>query len=151
MSISALTGKDTIEIGGRVFVDFGDGDVVNFTYPNELVTPKTGKNGNSIYAFNETGKQVDCVLRILRGSPDDKFLTSSITVADEDPVSASGISNTPVDGCYVAVYINGIEYEVGNGVKTTTCYFSGDGGTTPRGFSSGHANGQVQKIGRAHV
>lgn len=76
MSISALTGKDTIEIGGRVFVDFGDGDVVNFTYPNELVTPKTGKNGNSIYAFNETGKQVDCVLRILRGSPDDKFLNS---------------------------------------------------------------------------
>lgn len=76
MSISALTGKDTIEINDRVFIDFGDGDVINFTYPNDLVTPKTGKNGNSIYAFNETGKQVDCTLRVLRGSPDDKFLNS---------------------------------------------------------------------------
>lgn len=76
MGISALTGKDTIQIGDRVFIDFADGDVANFTYPNELVTPKTGKNGNSIYAFNETGKQVDCVLRVLRGSPDDKFLNS---------------------------------------------------------------------------
>ena len=76
MGISALTGNDTIQINDRVFVDFGDGDVVNFTYPNELVTPKTGKNGNSIYAYNETGEQVDAVLRVLRGSPDDKFLNS---------------------------------------------------------------------------
>lgn len=76
MGISALTGKDTIQIGDRVFIDFADGDVANFTYPNELVTPKTGKNGNSIYAYNETGNQVDAVLRVLRGSPDDKFLNS---------------------------------------------------------------------------
>ena len=84
MGISALTGKDTIQIGDRVFVDFGDGDVANFTYPNELVTPKTGKNGNSIYAFNETGKQVDAVIRVLRGSPDDKYLNSLKVAMEND-------------------------------------------------------------------
>lgn len=84
MGISALTGKDTIEIGDRVFTDFGDGDVANFTYPNEKVTPKTGKNGNSIYAYNETGKQVDGVIRVLRGSNDDKFLNSRSISMDGD-------------------------------------------------------------------
>ena len=84
MGISALTGNDTIEIGGILLNDFGDGDVANFTYPNELVTPKTGKNGNSIYAFNETGKQVDLVLRVLVGSPDDKRLNSLKVAMESD-------------------------------------------------------------------
>lgn len=76
MSISSLTGKDTIIINDRVFTDFADGDVASFAFPNELATSKVGKNGNSIVAFNETGKQVDLTLRVLLGSPDDKFLNS---------------------------------------------------------------------------
>lgn len=76
MTTSTLSGSDTIQINERVFADFGDGDVVTITYPNELVAVKTGKNGNSIYAFNETGKQVDVEIRVLRASPDDKFLNS---------------------------------------------------------------------------
>jgi len=45
----------------------------------------------------------------------------------------------------VAVFVNGIEYEVGDGVTTKDCYF-GDGGSPnmPRGFDSTHINGQVQ-------
>ena len=76
MAVNSLTGADTVQINDRVFADFGDGDIVTITYPNELVTVKTGKNGNSIYAFNETGKQVDVEIRVLRSSPDDKFLNS---------------------------------------------------------------------------
>ena len=78
-------------------------------------------------------------------SPDDKFLTAAATFVDGDVACTTGITNTPIDGCYVAVFINGIEYEVGNGVDTTTCYF-GDGMSPnlPRGFSSSHPNGQVQ-------
>ena len=76
MATSSLTGSDTVTINDRVFADFGDGDIVTLTYPNELVTPKTGKNGNSIYAFNETGRQADVEIRVLRASPDDKFLNS---------------------------------------------------------------------------
>jgi hypothetical protein len=76
MAVNSLTGADTVQLNDRVFADFGDGDIVTITYPNELVTVKTGKNGNSIYAFNETGKQVDVEIRVLRSSSDDKFLNS---------------------------------------------------------------------------
>lgn len=78
-------------------------------------------------------------------TPDDKSLATLTTTADGDLASNSGITNTPIDGCYVAVYINGIEYQVGNGVTTSDCYFSD--GTSPslaKGFSSGHVNGQIQ-------
>ena len=37
---------------------------------------KTGKNGNSLYAFNATGLQCDLVIRVIRGSEDDKYLNS---------------------------------------------------------------------------
>jgi len=47
---------------------------VTLDFPNDIAAVKTGKNGNSIYALNESGKQVDVVMRIVRGSPDDKFL-----------------------------------------------------------------------------
>jgi len=76
MSTSTQTGNDTITINDRVLTDFGDGSVVSITFPNELVAVKTGKNGNAIYSLNETGKQADVELRILRGSSDDKFLNS---------------------------------------------------------------------------
>lgn len=76
MAVNSLTGSDTVTINDRVFADFGDGDIVTLTYPNELVAVKTGKNGNSIYALNETGRQVDVEIRVLRASADDKFLNS---------------------------------------------------------------------------
>lgn len=77
-------------------------------------------------------------------SPDDKFLVSEDVVTDNTLATLSTITNTPADGCYVAVFYNGQEMEVGNGVTTKAFYFSGDGGTTARGFSSLHPNGQVQ-------
>lgn len=77
-------------------------------------------------------------------TPDDKFLTALNTTADGDPASLSGITNTPVDGCYVEVKVNGVEYEVGNGVTTKTCYFASPASpTVPKGFSTSHPNGQV--------
>lgn len=78
MSVS-LTGSDTTIINNRVINDLSDADCVNLDFPNELATVKTGKNGNVIYAFNETGKQATVTLRILRGSSDDKFLNGLIT------------------------------------------------------------------------
>jgi len=74
----------------------------------------------------------------------DKSLISIATIGDGQFTGAT-ISNTPIDDCYVAVYINGQEFDVGNGsTNSTSCYFSGDGGINARGFSSFHVNGQVQ-------
>lgn len=86
MSVS-LTGNDSSIIDDRIFKDFGDGDVVNLEFPNNLVEGKVGKNGNVIFAFNATGNQVIATMRVLRGSPDDKFLNSKLILYKQDPPS----------------------------------------------------------------
>lgn len=76
MSTVALSGNDTLTLNNRIFADFADGTVADLEYPNNIANVKTGKNGNSIYALNETGKQADFKLRLIRGSSDDKYLNS---------------------------------------------------------------------------
>jgi hypothetical protein len=71
---AALSGKDTIVLNGRIMNDLADGPVAHLTFDSEIANVKTGKNGNSIYALNATGKQAKLMLRLLRGSGDDKFL-----------------------------------------------------------------------------
>ncbi len=74
MATLALSGSDTVMINNRVFADFADGNCVELTFPNDIANVKTGKNGNSIYGLNETGKQCEVKLRLIRGSSDDKFM-----------------------------------------------------------------------------
>lgn len=76
MSTVAMTGADTVKINNRILADLADGDCIALTYPNDIATVKTGKNGNSIYGLNESGKQSELVIRVVRGSADDKFLLS---------------------------------------------------------------------------
>jgi hypothetical protein len=79
MSTVALSGSDTIVINNRVFADLADGEVVSLAFPNGIANVKTGKNGNSIYSYNESGKQCDLKVRVIRGSADDKFLNGLLT------------------------------------------------------------------------
>lgn len=85
MNEITLCGDDTLVIGGRVLADLGDGDVATLAYPNDIMNVKTGKNGNSIYSFNNTGRQCDVVIRVLRGSDDDKFLNAIIAELMNNP------------------------------------------------------------------
>ncbi len=84
MSTVAMSGSDTIKINGRIISDLADGDVGALTFPNDIATVKTGKAGNSIYGLNESGKQADLVLRVIRGSDDDKFLNNLIANQQND-------------------------------------------------------------------
>lgn len=70
----SMTGSDSVKINNRILSDFADEDIASATFPNEIATVKTGKNGNSIYALNESGRQSEVVLRLIRGSGDDKFM-----------------------------------------------------------------------------
>lgn len=79
MSTVSLSGNDTIKINDRLLTDLGTQDVVDMTFPNELANLKTGKNGNAVYAFNESGKQCDVKIKLLRGSSDDKFMSALLT------------------------------------------------------------------------
>lgn len=89
MSVVALTGKDVIKINGRLLNDLVDGDCAALTYPNDISVIKTGKNGNSIYAFKYDGNQAELSLRVLRGSPDDKFLNNLLALYKNDPAAFS--------------------------------------------------------------
>ena len=84
MSVS-LTGNDTISIGGRNLKDFADGDIGMLDVPNNIAEVKTGKNGNTIYAYNATGKTCTINLRLLIGSADDKFMNSQLALYQQDP------------------------------------------------------------------
>ena len=81
----SLTGKDVIIINGRSLNDFADGDTCKLDYPNDLSVIKTGKNGNSIYAFQYSGLQCTMELRVLLGSSDDAFLNALLTTFINNP------------------------------------------------------------------
>lgn len=74
MATIALSGSDTIQLNNHNFTDLADGNCVELTFPNDIANVKTGKNGNSIYGLNETGKQAEAKMRLIRGSNDDKFM-----------------------------------------------------------------------------
>lgn len=76
MSTVALSGSDTININNRVLSDLADGNCVELDFPTDIANVKTGKNGNSIYGLNESGKQCEVKIRVLRGSADDKYLNN---------------------------------------------------------------------------
>jgi hypothetical protein len=79
MSTVTMSGNDTIMINNRILADLPDGDVAVLTFPNDIANVKTGKNGNSIFSLNESGRQADLVLRVMRGSADDKYLNGLLT------------------------------------------------------------------------
>ena len=67
-------------------------------------------------------------------SPDNKKMVAEATANDGDEACATGITTTPKG--YVVVVVNGALQDVGDGVKTSSCYFSGDGGTTARAIAA---------------
>lgn len=84
MSDVSLTGKDTIQLAGRVIRNFGDGDVAKLSFDNDLVAVKTGKDGNTIINGNASGQQGKLELRVLRGSADDSFYNGLLALQRED-------------------------------------------------------------------
>lgn len=84
MSTVALSGADTLTLNNRVFTDFADATYAELTFPNDIANVKTGKNGNSIYGFNESGKQCELKLRLVRASADDKFLNGLLAAQQND-------------------------------------------------------------------
>lgn len=73
-----LTANDTLTLNSHVFVDLSTDDVTTINFPNELVSRKTGKGGNTIFAQNQQGFNADLVLRLMRGSTDDQFMAGII-------------------------------------------------------------------------
>jgi hypothetical protein len=89
-----IVGNDTLTLNGHVFNDLSTGDVSTVNFPNQLLTRKTGKNGNTIFAENAAGLNADLNLRVMRGSADDQFLQQLINTAPADFPSSVLLSGT---------------------------------------------------------
>jgi hypothetical protein len=87
------------------------------------------------------GKQFALSTVVTTPSRQNKNMTASTTTVDGDQASATTVAATPqatsnAQGQYIGARVNGIGYQVGDGVKTKDCYFSGDGGTTARALEA---------------
>jgi hypothetical protein len=71
-------------------------------------------------------------------TPVDKNLTALSVTSNGGTASNSTITYTPVQGSYVAVFVNGQEIEVGNATTSKPCYF-GTNSNAPKGFSASNA------------
>lgn len=87
MGTFSLLGDDTIKIGTRILSDFSSGEVAKVSYPTELASVKTGKNGNTIYVQNAAGFQASLELKLIRGSADDKVMQSYLTSYRSNPTA----------------------------------------------------------------
>lgn len=74
----ALTGQDIIILNDLPLKDFADGDIGTLEVNNDLFSMTTGKNGNTIYAYDEAGRNATLTLRILMSSNDDKRLNGLV-------------------------------------------------------------------------
>ncbi len=76
MATVTMTGNDIHIINGRLLTDLADGDCAALTFPDDIASVTIGKNGNAIYSLNESGERAENVLRVIRGSNDDKYLNN---------------------------------------------------------------------------
>lgn len=89
MAEVSLTGQDTAQIDGTILQTMADGNSFDVTFPNDLGTVKSGKNGNTIFAKNEMGRIAAVTLRVLVGGTDDKYLNSRLQQWINDPSTFS--------------------------------------------------------------
>lgn len=119
-----------------------EGHVDNYNTNTVDVTLSQTNDNVKVVIFAAGGTGGSGIYGII--TPDDKFMTSLSTSLDGDLASNTTITHTPIDGCYVAVFVNGVEYEVGNGVFTKSCYFASAGlPHIAKAFDSSHPNGQI--------
>lgn len=97
----ALTGADTIIINDIPLSDFTDGDIGVLEIGNDLFGMSTGKNGNTIFAYDEKGNNATLTVRILMSSNDDKRLNGLV------PDSKNFASTVLINGSVIKLVGNG--------------------------------------------
>lgn len=84
MSTVTLVGNDIITLNDNNISDLAEGVVASLAFENDISTTNVGKNGNSIYILNESGKVALLTLRVLRASPNDIYLNSLLNLMQLD-------------------------------------------------------------------
>ena len=111
-----------------VFVDTGTtGADTNYQQINTITTPGTTAQDWVDIGGAAAGSEP---------TTSNKDMTGSVTTSDGDQATATALASTPAGGSFIEVLVNGIQVNLGNGVKTESCYFSGDSGATARSFAN---------------
>lgn len=76
-----------------------------------------------------------------------KAMAASTTTADGQSACSTTLANSPAQHSYVRVFVNGTAETLGDGAKTSSCYFSADGGTTARAYSAIAAGDTLYWVG----
>lgn len=129
----ALTGQDQIIINDIPLKDFADGDIGTLEVNNDLFSMQTGKNGNTIFAYDEAGRNATLTVRILMSSNDDKRLNGLIPRAE-------GFAGT--------ILVNGSVVKMvgdGEGNISYNTYFLKGGLVQRMPNMSSNVNGEVQQ------
>lgn len=89
MTTFTITGDDTFIVYDQVITDLANDDVSTVTFGANIFESKVGKNGNTIHAFNEQGNTADVIIRVIKGSTDDRFLQGKIDGFIKDKVGSA--------------------------------------------------------------
>lgn len=87
MAVETLTGNDSLILDDFVINDFANGDCVSIDFPNDTATIQKGKNGNTIYSFNNQGSIANVVIRVLLNGKTDKYLNNKYLQFKNSPTS----------------------------------------------------------------
>ena len=113
----SLTGNDVVVLDGRVFHGVADADYVHLEFDNDIANLKVSKDGNTIFALNETGNIVKVTMRLLVGCADDVVLNSRFQQMKNDfsgfTLMAGSFTKRVGDG---AGNIKNVVYSMANGI-----------------------------------
>lgn len=84
MNTVSMTGNDSLIIDNTLIDDLADGDSFDLTFPDDIATVTIGKDGNAIFSKNESGNRAEGVIRVLRGSPKDKYLNQKLNLQQQN-------------------------------------------------------------------
>jgi phage-related tail fiber protein len=134
-------GDSTFELNAAV-VPVGDEGTANAAhrYAQTTVNPTVGSS-NIVW--------VDIGSGAAPGYPvtSNKNMAASLTSADFQSACATTLVSSPANHGYIQIYVNGMHEVLGDGVKTKSCYFSADGGTTARTFATIAAGDTLYWVG----
>ena len=85
MGATTLVGHGVFMVNGTTITDVADGDYLTMVFDADLFNMKVSKDGNVLYALNETGNKVKTTLRLPMGSGSDSFLNSLLQNLKADP------------------------------------------------------------------
>jgi hypothetical protein len=97
-----LSSVDVIELGqqtSRLLINFGDGDIGHLTFPGKHTRSVVGKDGTAITSRDQAGRWGELVLRLLKGSSDDIWMTGILnqyllTTQGSNPVGFYALSGS---------------------------------------------------------